>query len=1045
MADWRRYLRELREIREQPEATAELSLRQGLVTLLRELRPDLTIFAEAAAAVGQPDLIVKSGVQVVGYGETKPPGTIRQLEQILDTRQLAAYRAGLPNLLLTDYLHFILLRDGAEVARTTLVSAADLDAGRARGGAAGPTEELLLTWLGATPAAITSPERLAAELARRARWLRDGIRAELRREAGVRARTRAGAVPAEPGPLTALLEFERANLISDLDEDGFADAFAQTVAYGLFVARFHSQGMPFEERTAMDAIPISTAFLRSAVRLLLDEATVPASVRWIVTDLVAVLRVAADTLIARAAAVHSAVDDAVIYFYEHFLEAFDADERTDRGVYYTYPPLVSYATRMVDDALVARFGIEGLADDRVRLLDPAVGTGTFLVAAAEAAIARVSETQGAALVPALIADHLLPHFFGFELLPAPYSIAHLKLGSFYAQAGRPLAGHERVGIFLTNTLADPINPAAPALPTIGALIAEARAADEVKSRTPLLVITGNPPWAVSSSNREHIGPLMADFARVDGEPLGERNVRPLDDDYLRFLRWSVWKLLEQPGAPGQGIIALVTNSSYLSRPLMRGVRKYLLDHFDEAFVLDLHGNRRDVLRGRLDENVFPSVKVGVAITVFVRYPTRTHNPARVFYRETRGRRQEKFDYLDAAKLADTEWAQVTPRAPRWTFLPRDADAAYDAWPSLGALMPTRSPGVITHRDRLSVAFSSDELLAKIRQFTDLEVPDHELKDRYDLGENPRWRLHARRQALGGIVDPALAKPLLFRPFDRRVIYDETNLVGDRREPLREHLARVEGNIALVASRSSTPEAPYVMVSRAPGTQALLSSRTLGAAVFFPLYTAAAIGHDALLPLHEDEQAATLNLDPGWLARLRAAYGESWSPRALLGYLYAVLGSDAYRSRFVGQLEDDFARVPFTTDPELFAATAERGEELVKVHLLEEPPTATPRLEGGGDLTVSENIRHDPATERLFINATQYLEPVPASIWETKVGGYPVLELWLRNRRGRRLSGDEGRELARVAGLLADAEPIRADLEEWVELLLDGETFNTGET
>jgi len=358
MADWGRYLRELREIREQPEATAELSLRQGLVTLLRELRPDLTIFAEAASEVGQPDLIVKSGIQVVGYGETKAPGTIRQLEQVLDTRQLTAYRTGLPNLLLTDYLHFILLREGAEVARVALVSAADLDAGRARGAATGPVEELLLTWLGATPAQITSPERLATELARRARWLRDGIRAELRREAAVRARARAGAAP-EAGPLTALLEFERANLMSDLDEDGFADAFAQTVAYGLFVARFHSQGVPFEERTAMDAIPVSTAFLRSAVRLLLDEATVPASVGWIVTDLVAVLRVAADALIARAAAVHSAVDDAVIYFYEHFLEAFDKDERTDRGVFYTYPPLVSYATRMVDDALVPASGSLG--------------------------------------------------------------------------------------------------------------------------------------------------------------------------------------------------------------------------------------------------------------------------------------------------------------------------------------------------------------------------------------------------------------------------------------------------------------------------------------------------------------------------------------------------------------------------------------------------------------------------------------------------------------------------------------------------------------
>jgi hypothetical protein len=885
VADWPAYLRELREVRAQPEATAELSLRTALVTLLREIAgPAIAVFPEAGTDVGQPDLIAKVGPLVIGYGETKAPGTIRALEAVLDTRQLIAYRQ-LPNLVLTDYLHFILLRDGVEVARATLIASTDLDAGRTARANRPAVEELLRAWLAAEPAQITSPERLAVELARRARWLRDGIRAQVAREAGATARG------GPPGPLRALLEFYRANLMSDMDEVMFADAYAQTVAYGLFVARFHTPAAAFNRRSAVEAIPTSTAFLRRSVRFLLDEDTVPGSVTWIIEDLMAVLRATADVLIARAAAVHSAVDDAVIYFYEHFLEAYDAGERTDRGVFYTYPALVSYAVRAVDDTLASSFGIDGLADHRVRLLDPAVGTGTFLVSAAERAIARVSAEQGTALVPSLIAEHLLPHLYGFELLPAPYAIAHLKIGSFYAQAGRPLQTGERVGVYLTNTLAAPIDPAANFLPTIGALVAEARSADEVKRDTPILVIIGNPPYSWSSHNREHIGDLMTDFSRVDGQPLGERNVRPLDDDYLRFLRWSVWKLLEQPGAPGQGVIALVTNSSWLSRPVMRGVRKFFLDRFDDIRVLDLHGNRRDVFQGRRDDNVFPPVMVGIAITLFIRYPERAHDPARVLYRETRGRKDEKFAYLDAAQIGDQDWTEVEPIAGNYTFLPRAGDTDYPQWPGLADLMPIRSPGVISHRDPLSVAHTEAELLSKVREFANLTTPDQEVKERYNLGENDRWVLHRRRAALGGLVDRGLVKPLLFRPFDRRVIYDETNLVGDRREPLREHLARVEGNLALVTTRSATPEAAYVFVSRVPGTQALLSSRTLGAAVYVPLYQAAATGQDALIPLHEDEQTATPNIEAAWLTRLRTTYGTAWSPEAFLGYAYAVLSSN----------------------------------------------------------------------------------------------------------------------------------------------------------
>ena len=539
-ADWPAYLRELHEVRGHREATPELSLRPALITLARALAPaGVTAFPEAGSDVGQPDLIAKHASLVVGYGETKAPGTMRELVRVLDSPQLLAYRQ-LPNLLLTDYLHFLLLRDGVEVARATLIPAADLDAGRFGAATPGPAAELMSTWLSAAPVEITSALRLAEEMARRARWLREGIRVELGREA---PDTSGG----PEGPLRSLHHFYVENLMSDMDEAMFADAYAQTVAYGLFVARYHSIGSPFDRRTAIEAIPTSTAFLRSAVRLLLDDTTVPAGVRWIVDDLVALLAATSDALIARAGTVRGSGDDAVIYFYEHFLDAYDAGERADRGVFYTYPPLVSYTVRAVDDVLVRDFGMDGLADPRLRLLDPATGTGTFLVSAAEHAIQRVVRRDGPAVVPALIREHLLPHLYGFELLPAPYAIAHLKLGSFYAQAGHEPGAGERVRVYLTNTLAAPLNPATARLPLIGDLIAETSSADTVKRDTPLLVIVGNPPYSISSHNKEHLVDLMRDFVATDGRR--EQNVRPLDDDYLRFLRWSVWKLLEQAGAP----------------------------------------------------------------------------------------------------------------------------------------------------------------------------------------------------------------------------------------------------------------------------------------------------------------------------------------------------------------------------------------------------------------------------------------------------------------------------------------------------------------
>jgi hypothetical protein len=282
------------------------------------------------------------------------------------------------------------------------------------------------------------------------------------------------------------------------------------------------------------------------------------------------------------------------------------------------------------------------------------------------------------------------------------------------------------------------------------------------------------------------------------------------------------------------------------------------------------------------------------------------------------------------------------------------------------LMPERSPGVISHRDALSVGFSDDELLVKMREFVDLGIDDEEVAERYSLRSNDRWILRRRREALGGRVDRNLVRPLLFRPFDRRVIYDEVNVVGDRRERLREHLARVPNNMALITARSATPEASYTFVSRAPGTQALMSSRTRGAAVYLPLYVVPATGNDQLLPLGEDETTARPNLDAAWSAVMALTYGPAFTPETLAGYLYAILGSDTYRERVADALSDDFPRVPLTADPQLFAPLAELGSRVVSLDLREiEPPGPRPRLSGVGDLTV-ENFRYEDAEERVWI-------------------------------------------------------------------------------
>lgn len=1001
------YLSALGKLRKQTEATPELSLREPLLQLIGQLATEagrsLLIAPEAdAEEAGQPDVFVKDGARLIGFVETKAPGT--DLGKWLSgTKQGRRYREFLPNWIATDYYRFIFVRDG-----TTLQHLAIADPTGDEQLLPHASEEELAAafaeFFAYAPPVIRSPKRLAIELSRRARLLRDGIEGVLKGEP-------------DDGPLRGVLHFYRERLMSDLDEAGFADTFAQTIAYGLFLARLREEDGDFTLAKAIEAIPQSVPFLRSAVRLLTEQDVLPKPITNLVDDLVALLDNTRVDAIRKEIETGGLERDLVIYFYERFLEKYDAGERKKRGVYYTPPELVSYLIRAAEATLRSTFGLDrGFADEAVNVLDPAVGTGTFLLGVAEQALLTEQE-QGTASQRKLVREHLLPHFFGFELLPAPYAIAHLKLSSFYEAQGYELSDDERIRVYLTNSLeSDELGAGEQLsfLPMVRGIVEEGRAAGHVKHKVPVLVVLGNPPYERTSHNANpHSNALLDDFYRLDGKRLQEKNTGPLQDDYLRFIRWSVWKLLEQPGAHGQGILALVTNRAYLERKLHRAVRHFLLRSFDEIHVFDLHGDQREWFADRTDEKVFKEVQAGIALTVFVKRPDpSSEGLAAVRYRESFGNREEKYKACRKATIEDESWQELEPHAPLWLFVPYKVDPEYDDWPSLEDLFPTKVVGFQTHRDQLVVAFTQDELKERLDRFADPEMPDSRWIDQ-GIRSNRDWDLGTARQQLRA-EGPRRIMKAVYRGLERRWIAFDERLIDYIRTKVSPHLLDRPDNLALAFAYGSLADGPYVLASRTPVPAAGLSWRTFGTAHFAPLRI-----------LDQVTQQWLSNLSDGLLDRL-AQRGIELDPDGFLHYVYAVLNAREYRTRYADALRYDYARIPISRDPELFDQVASLGRELTAIHLFEhvDIPLAVPVMDGNDEAVIAKP-RYDPDEAVVELAPDLVARNVSPSAWNYQHGAYRVIREFLDARVGRRLSAEEFkdfRELVAVVRLTLDVLP-----------------------
>lgn len=712
--------------------------------------------------------------------------------------------------------------------------------------------------------------------------------------------------------------------------------------------------------------------------------------------------------------------DPAIYFYEQFLDVYDRDARIDRGVYYTPLPLVGFIVRAVDEVLQGQFDLErGLADQKVTLLDPACGTGTFLVAAAARAVETIKEIDGQALVSSAIQKHIIKHFIGFEVQACPYTIAHIKMARYLADVAASAGGKVsalRPRIYLSNTLAPPgtttLGLDGASLPIIREVLQEGVSANEVKESERVLVIVGNPPYKRETHNENSfIDALLEDFFKIDGQRIPDRNTTPLQSDELRFLRWSVWKLLQNEAAHGHGVIAFVTNHAFIRRRLHRGVRKFLFDNFDEIFIFDLLGNRRAAFAGENDENVFPPVKQGICICVLVRRPagkTRAIHAA-VHYRRCIGPRAGKFKELDEASLNDGAWETHRPSSPSYSFVPAqeaDGDEIYEVSPRVADLFSTYNSGIITGADHLLVALSAEELETRMRRFLGPRMDKEQAAGVFDLDiKATRSWLNVvdakRRQAR---FDKHCLVEWTHRPGDRRFVYLAPGIVKEYRKNITPS-AVAPNNVTLAVASGGSGEATYAWVSDGPMPQAVLSSRTHGRAGLFPAQMYA--GSPGLLGADE-------NLSRDANVFFKRTHGKAPSGRELVDYIYGVLWSSWWRCQFAQKPfeDDDYPRVPIALDVKDFKAIATGGAKLVELHLLRTSASAALKT-AGKDLRI-QGMSHDEKAKKLDFGDWT-LGPIEPADLAFTVGGYSVLTQWFEVREGEILGVDD---LAHVRKLVA---------------------------
>jgi hypothetical protein len=927
------------------------------------------------------------------------------------------------------------------------------------------TEEWRAQWRAAFPLrhreVITTAKDLSIHLAGLARNICDRIKTLLE-------------IETEKGPLTQLMRAFQGALIHDLKPDGFADMYAQTIAYGLLSARIADP----QKKTVDDfaAHMRTNPFLRELMETFLkiggrrgkaggpgidfDELGI--------SEVVALLDAANMEAVVRDFGDRNPQEDPVIRFYEGFLGEYNKQLKSKRGVFYTPRPVVSYIVRSVHELLQTEFGlVDGLADtttwaemmkrhenlkipegtspdqDFVQILDPATGTGTFLVEVIDlihqTLVAKwKAQGHGGKKIDELwneyVPKHLLTRLHGYELLMAPYAIAHLKIGLKLYETGYRFDSEERARVYLTNAL-EPEGEEKSKWSFkewIPALAHETAAVDEIKRLQRFTVVIGNPPYSAISSNLSPLLRRVVDpYRYVNGEKIRERSMlqfeKNIQDDYVKFLALSQSTLRDA----GWGISGLITNHSYLDGPTLRGVRWNLLSSFHRSWFLDLHGNSNKgeeppAGKGMANENVF-DIKQGVAVSVLLKSPVSTTD-ADIKLCGLWGARSEKYEVLATQTVLTTEFDSIQPKAPYFYLVPPDGSegaAEWDSWPMIPDVFTKRSTGTETGFDDLLVGFTRSELKARLVRFCDPSASKGELATEFSFSEGHAAELFARCRELRTISDNEV-KLFQLRAYDYR-------FAALRKELLKTNSFNVMLDLSgqspgLVTTRQTKENFAAFAVKSFCGHKVTSS---YDRSYVFPLFTSVAdsfmpakvpcISRQALAHFHSLGGFKEVGADDIRLAE------------DIFNYALAVMNASAYAEMFRSQLKRDFPRLPLTGNLELFRALARLGGELTALHLMESPRLDQPMTEfiGHRDTEV-EKITYSNDTVWIDKAQTTGFRGVPENVWNFHIGGYQVCQKWLKDRKGRTLSADDLAHYQKIVVALSETIRLMKEIDEVIE-------------
>ena len=977
------------------------------------LLSDMVVTNEPARIdCGAPDYIIsrKSDNTPVAFVEAKDVD-----DSDLDGRkqhklQFNRYKESLDRIIFTDYLDFHFYENGELKERIRIAEVV----GKRIVGIYPNFDKfmvLIKSFADSVPQKITSARRLASIMASKASLLAETIKRVLDNENDYTSEQLKGQYEA----------FKRV-LLHDITHESFADVYAQTIAYGMFAARMHDKTPEdFSRQEAATLIPKTNPFLRQIFQSIagydLDE-----RIAWIVDDLALSFAATDMPKILKGYGGDNRHSDPLIHFYEDFLASYNPKLRKSKGVWYTPSAVVGFIIRSVDEILKRDFDLpNGLADyseiehevinenynpkskgskrtklekyHRVQILDPAVGTGTFLAETVNCIYNKFSNMHG--MWQGYVEKHLLPRLNGFEILMAPYAIAHLKLDWILNSTGYIHNSERRIKVYLTNSLEEHHKD-------IGTLFSmwlsqEANEASRIKRDTPVMVILGNPPYNGSSTNNGlWITNLMESYKKEPGgkNPLKERNPKWLNDDYVKFIRMAQY-FIEQKG---EGILAYINPHGFLDNPTFRGMRWELLRAFDSIYTIDLHGNskkKETAPNGSKDENVF-DIMQGVSINFFIKTGQKKKNAlGRLFHYDLYGKRESKYSFLNDNSISTVPYTELYPQSPMYFFVPKDfgLENEYMKGFALNELFKVSSMGITTAFDEFNICNSEEVVRDRISNLINTNTSEL-LSMPIFRKSNEEW-INAAKTDVGMHFDISKIQRITYRPFDEHWVYftgKSSGLMARPRANASSHLLFGE-NISLCVIRVNRDNKNAVFAAKHLIDKTLLSSKDN--VTFFPLY----IYTPKDWTTNEFEKFP--NLNNGIVQGIEIIIGKKLNPIELFDYIYGYLQLPSYIHKYQDFLKFDFPRVQYPKDIDEFNKISEIGKKLRELHIMEN--SSTWAVEVGYPIAGSNLVEKiEYKDNRVYINETQYFNNIPENAFNYYIGGYQPAQKWLKDRKAQKL-------------------------------------------